>query len=66
MRDYVGTPKQPTLTLCVLEGDRDQKQVLQGCDRPMQYQDIITIEPSKRGGKPCLRGVRITCHMSRA
>ncbi len=32
-RDYTGTPKQPTLTLCVLEGDRYQKQVLHGSDR---------------------------------
>jgi Uma2 family endonuclease len=31
-RDYIGTPKQPTVTLCVLEGDRYQKQVLQGDD----------------------------------
>ena len=29
-RDYIGNPKQPTLTPCVLEGDRYQKQVLQG------------------------------------
>ena len=26
----------------------------------MAYQDIITIEPGKRGGKPCVRGLRIT------
>jgi uncharacterized protein (DUF433 family) len=26
----------------------------------MNYQDIITIEPGKRGGKPCIRGLRIT------
>jgi uncharacterized protein (DUF433 family) len=27
----------------------------------MNYQDIITIEPGKRGGHPCvLRGMRIT------
>ncbi|NCJ05378.1 Uma2 family endonuclease [Synechococcales cyanobacterium C] len=32
-RDYTGNPKQPTLTLCVLKGDRYQKQALQGCDR---------------------------------
>lgn len=25
----------------------------------MNYQDIITIEPSKRGGRPCIRGMRI-------
>ena len=24
------------------------------------YSDIITIEPGKRGGKPCIRGLRIT------
>ncbi len=24
------------------------------------YQNIITIEPGKRGGKPCIRGMRIT------
>jgi uncharacterized protein (DUF433 family) len=26
----------------------------------MDYRDIITIEPGKRGGKPCIRGLRIT------
>jgi uncharacterized protein (DUF433 family) len=26
----------------------------------MTYQDIITIEPGKRGGRPCIRGMRIT------
>lgn len=26
----------------------------------MEYQDRITIEPGKRGGKPCIRGLRIT------
>jgi len=24
------------------------------------WQNIITIEPGKRGGKPCIRGMRIT------
>jgi uncharacterized protein (DUF433 family) len=24
------------------------------------YQHIITLEPNKRGGKPCIRGMRIT------
>jgi uncharacterized protein (DUF433 family) len=28
----------------------------------MSYQDIITIEPGKRGGKPCIRGTRITVY----
>ena len=27
---------------------------------PMNYQAYITIEPDKRGGKPCIRGLRIT------
>jgi uncharacterized protein (DUF433 family) len=28
----------------------------------MNYRDIITIEPDKRGGKPCIRGIRITVY----
>jgi uncharacterized protein (DUF433 family) len=28
----------------------------------MPYTDIITIEPGKRGGKPCIRGLRITVY----
>ena len=26
------------------------------------YRKIITIEPGKRGGKPCIRGLRITVY----
>ena len=26
----------------------------------MDYRHYITIEPDKRGGKPCIRGLRIT------
>lgn len=26
----------------------------------MDYQHLITIEPGKRSGKPCIRGLRIT------
>ena len=28
--------------------------------KPMNYQNIITIEPGKRGGRPCVRRMRIT------
>ena len=28
----------------------------------MSYEDIITIEPGKRGGQPCIRGMRITVY----
>lgn len=28
----------------------------------MNYKEIITIEPGKRGGKPCIRGMRITLY----
>ncbi|CAN5419320.1 DUF433 domain-containing protein [soil metagenome] len=28
----------------------------------MDYRDYITIEPNKRGGKPCVRGLRITVY----
>ena len=29
---------------------------------PKDYTKIITIEPGKRGGKPCIRGMRITVY----
>jgi Uncharacterized conserved protein len=28
----------------------------------MNYHEYITIEPDKRGGKPCIRGMRITVY----
>ncbi|MEW6353269.1 MAG: DUF433 domain-containing protein [Pseudomonadota bacterium] len=28
----------------------------------MSYQDRITLEPGKRGGKPCIRSMRITVY----
>jgi uncharacterized protein (DUF433 family) len=28
----------------------------------MKYKDILTLEPGKRGGKPCIRGLRITVY----
>ena len=28
----------------------------------MNYREIITIEAGKRGGKPCIRGLRITVY----
>jgi uncharacterized protein (DUF433 family) len=28
----------------------------------MEYSSIITIEPGKRGGKPCIRELRITVY----
>lgn len=28
----------------------------------MNYRDILTIDAGKRGGKPCIRGLRITVY----
>ncbi len=28
----------------------------------MDYRALITIEPGKRGGKPCIRGLRVTVY----
>jgi uncharacterized protein (DUF433 family) len=28
----------------------------------MEYSGIITMEPGKRGGKPCIRGLRVTVY----
>lgn len=49
------------------ESDKDRAQYLPMLThsltiRRMNYQDIITIEPGKRGGKPCIRGMRITVY----
>ena len=33
---------------------------VQVCGAAVDYQGIITIEPGKRGGKPVIRGLRIT------
>ena len=30
--------------------------------KTVNYQNIITIEPGKRSGKPCIRGMRITVY----
>ena len=30
--------------------------------RGMEYERYITIEPGKRSGKPCIRGLRMTVH----
>ena len=35
---------------------------LEGYTVPMNYQERITMEPGKRGGKPCIRGLRITVY----
>jgi uncharacterized protein (DUF433 family) len=29
-------------------------------DKMVDYKNIITLEPGKRSGKPCIRGMRIT------
>lgn len=29
---------------------------------PQSYDEIITVEPGKRAGKPCIRGLRITVY----
>lgn len=31
-------------------------------DGAMDYAKIITLEPGKRGGKPCIRGLRVTVY----
>ena len=48
------TRKQPSAKFDLLSG----LQVFWGMD----HMDRITLEPGKRGGKPCIRGLRITVH----
>jgi uncharacterized protein (DUF433 family) len=35
---------------------------MDGTDSLMNYRRLITIDPKKRGGKPCVRGLRITVY----
>ena len=42
----------------VYNNDRSSEADFQ--DIRMDYSKIITVEPGKRGGKPCVRGMRIT------
>ena len=34
----------------------------EGFDMSLDYTKIITVDPGKRGGKPCIRGLRITVY----
>ena len=69
--DLVGSPGElarvvPLRTrTCSGHGDRGQR----GCNlwwlryvSGVDYRAIVTIEPGKRGGKPCIRGLRITVY----
>jgi uncharacterized protein (DUF433 family) len=40
----------------------EQTLLMNGVCPMQQFKDIITIEPGKRGGKPCIRGMRITVY----
>ena len=34
----------------------------EGIEALMKYSEIITIDPARRGGKPCIRDLRITVY----
>jgi uncharacterized protein (DUF433 family) len=50
--------------MIILSGDSafEVDQVILFVSNIMDYHDIITIEPGKRSGKPCIRGMRITVY----
>jgi uncharacterized protein (DUF433 family) len=45
-----------------LSGGKVAAAAASGYFPPMNYEKIITIEPDKRSGKPCIRGLRITVY----
>ena len=58
LADSLGTASPPTM-------DDGPEGILPANDRlstRMDYRKIITVEPGKRGGKPCIRGLRITVY----
>ena len=38
------------------------RQTAEGIVHLVDYREIITVEPGKRSGKPCIRGMRITVY----
>lgn len=36
--------------------------VSQATLQPMDWKNLLTIDPEKRGGKPCIRGLRMTVY----
>jgi uncharacterized protein (DUF433 family) len=47
------------MTPCLFTGKLDP---VRKSGHVMSYKDVITIEPGKRGGKPCVRELRITVY----
>lgn len=65
-----GNDRQPQPELYFIHGSHGQRMEQQGVDRGkepryrhvMDYREPNTVEPDKRGGKPCIRGLRITVY----
>src|SRR5881396_460820 len=53
-----GLPSRREISL----GDEFDAAVLTVYDVAVDYSKIITVEPGKRSGKPCIRGLRITVY----
>jgi uncharacterized protein (DUF433 family) len=55
------SPQGPLVLPVVTESD-PLLNILKPNGETMDYRSIITIEPGKRSGKPCIRGLRITVY----
>jgi uncharacterized protein (DUF433 family) len=55
-------PAQAGIPLLMASAARKLLQSMSKVGKRMDYRKIITIEPGKRGGKPCIRGMRITVY----
>src|SRR5208337_3868748 len=67
-------PKKPNKTTSFNPGGAERNPLLPNpaapilnpfrrtAERLMDYSQIITIDPGKRSGKPCIRGLRITVY----
>jgi uncharacterized protein (DUF433 family) len=56
MRETINFPTRRRTGLGLAESARRQY------GRNMSYEHLITVEPGKRSGKPCIRGLRITVY----
>ena len=64
MNDFPGLTRDDIRACLAFAAARERRGVTAPPDMPAvnDYSHIITIEPGKRFGRPCIRGIRITVY----
>ena len=62
LEDFPYLTREDLKACIAYAADRERRFLSYHIYTTMAYQHIITIEPGKRGGKPCIRNMRITVY----